>query len=94
MRSPNRVLGNIEPDREIERRPMTLQESLQTLRLRNGARKTVENETMRAVQPQPVFDQVDDDLVGNRARRACVISAVSNPSSVPRSRLPPQDRAR
>ena len=45
--------GDIEPDRQIKRRPMTLENALQAFRLRNRAREAIENKPVATVQPQP-----------------------------------------
>ena len=55
--------GHVEPDREIQWGAMPLQNTLEGFGLRNRARKTVEDEAVRAVQANPVFNQFDDDHV-------------------------------
>src|SRR5204862_3736673 len=50
--------GHFEPDCEIERGAMSGENGCETFRLRHGARKPIENKTVRAVQSQPVFNQL------------------------------------
>ena len=58
--------GDIEPDRQIEGRPKTSQNVPQAFRLRDRAREAIENKPMATVQPQPVFDEFNNNLVGNQ----------------------------
>src|SRR5687767_15193545 len=42
------------------------QNVLQTLRLRDRSWESIENKSVAAMQPQPVFNQLHDDLVGHQ----------------------------
>lgn len=50
------LLGHLEPDGQIEWCPMTTEDALQAFCLGHGAREPIENKTMPAMQPEPVFD--------------------------------------
>ena len=57
--------GDIEPNRQIEWRPKTRKNVLQAFRLWNCAREAIENKPMATVQPQPIFNKLDDDVIGH-----------------------------
>src|SRR6478672_1931400 len=88
----DRLRGHVEPDRQIERRLVALQNAMQRFRLRNRARKTVEDEAVRAVQTDPVFDQLDDDLVRNEFAVFGLFRGL-NSEQRPQFHFPPQNRA-
>ena len=85
MRSLHGFLGNIEPDRQIERRVMPLQNRLQAFRLRDRARKSIEHKPVPAMQAQPVFDQFDDDLVRNQSAMLRGLGRLESRAACPRS---------
>ena len=54
---------------------MPLQNSLQRFRLRNRARESVEDETVRTMQAHAIFNQLDDDLIGDQLAVLASVSA-------------------
>lgn len=60
-------LGNFEPNRHIERRVMLLQNTLKTFGLRERAWKPIKHKTITAVQPKPVFDELDNNFIRNQS---------------------------
>ncbi len=61
------LLGNLEPDRQVERIAAFLQDLVKSLRLPNGARKAIENEAIPAMQVQPIGDKLNDNVIRNEA---------------------------
>src|SRR5438874_634459 len=59
--------GNFEPDCEIERSMMSVENRRQAFGLWHGARKPIENKTVRAVQPKPVFNQFHDRCIRDQS---------------------------
>src|SRR5207237_10368408 len=59
--------GNFEPDCEIERGAMSVENRRQAFSLWHGARKPIENKTVRAVQPKPVFNQFHDRCIRDQS---------------------------
>src|ERR1043166_1538748 len=62
----DRVRGNVEPDRQIERRMMSLQNTVERFGLRDRARETGQNKTLRPVDSDPIFDQLDDNFIRDK----------------------------
>src|SRR5438045_8128243 len=71
---------------------MPLQNSVERLGLRDRARKTVEDEAVRAVEPHPVLDQFDDDLVRDELAVLRVFRRL-NSKQRPKFHFPAQNRA-
>ena len=65
---------------------MPLQNSLQTAPPAASCAETRRTRSRAAVQAQPVFDQADNDLVGNQSAVLASSQPSSIPSGVPRSR--------
>src|SRR5207253_100819 len=59
--------GNFEPDCEIERSMMSVENRRQAFGLWYGARKPIENKTVRAVQPEPVFNQFHNRCIRDQS---------------------------
>jgi hypothetical protein len=57
------LLGNLKPDRQVERLGTFLQDLVKSFCLPNGAREAIENESIRAVQVQPIGDELNDNVV-------------------------------
>src|SRR4029453_17487284 len=57
------LFRNFEQNRQVERCPTPAQNRHQTLRLGQRPWKTVKNESVTAVQTQPIFNQFNDDFI-------------------------------
>src|SRR5437764_11800279 len=85
--------GNFEPDCEIEGGAMSGENRGETLRLWHGAGKPIENKSVRAVQSQPVFNQLHDRCVRNEPASLNNLGRLS-PQWRAKVFLSPQDRTR
>src|SRR3954465_971139 len=88
----DRVGGNVEPDGQIERCMMSLQNTLERFGLRDRPRKAVEDETLRAMEPHPIFYQLDDNLVRDELAVLGIFRRL-NPEERPQFHFPAQNRA-
>src|SRR6266566_1682363 len=59
------LFRHFEPNRQVESCAQSRQDRRQTFSLWEGSGKTVKDESMAAVQAQPVFDQFNNDFVRN-----------------------------
>src|SRR5438034_7822789 len=61
------LFRHLEPNRQVESCAQPRQDRRQTFSLWEGSRKTVKDESMAPVQPQPAFDQYNNDSIRNQA---------------------------
>ena len=64
---------------------MTFKNTLQALGLRHRPWEPIKNKAVSAVEPQPILNQLDNDLHPRRDHRAGLSPLFPVPSCVPRS---------